>query len=134
MDIGVQIFWLFVLAIPIAAISWTFTHEEVFREVHTYLENESRGDRPLFQRKIFYLLACEFCLSHWVTILVLIVARFRLLIDDWRGYGIAFFSLAWVANHYMSFFARLRLDVKRERVEIAMTETGKRIQDESAPQ
>lgn len=126
MDIGVQIFWLFVLAIPIAAISWTFTHEEIFREVHTYLENESRGDRPLLQRKIFYLFACEFCLSHWVTILVLVVTRFRLLIDDWRGYGIAFFSLAWVANHYMSFFARLRLDMKRERVEIAMAETEQR--------
>ncbi len=132
MDIGAQIFGLFVLAIPIAAISWTITHEEVFREVHTYLVEKSRSDRPLIQRKLFYLFTCEFCLSHWVTLVVLIVTRFRLLIDDWRGYVIALFSLVWVANHYMSFFARLRLDVKRERVEIAMTETEKKKQDEAA--
>ena len=27
-----QLFWLFVLAIPIASVAWTVTHEEVFRE------------------------------------------------------------------------------------------------------
>jgi hypothetical protein len=45
-----------------------------------------------------------------------------LIFSDWRGYLIAGFSLVWVANVYMSFFARIRLDVKRERVEIASEE------------
>jgi hypothetical protein len=44
------------------------------------------------------------------------------LFDDWRGYLIGGFSLVWVANLYMSLFGRLRLDIKRERVEIAQHE------------
>ena len=38
-----------------------------------------------------------------------------------RGYLIAGFSLVWVANIYMSIFGRLRLEIKRERVEIDET-------------
>jgi len=45
-----------------------------------------------------------------------------LLFTDWRGYLISGFALVWVANVYMSFFARIRLDVKRERVEISAQE------------
>jgi hypothetical protein len=40
----------------------------------------------------------------------------------WRGYLISGFALVWVANLYMSIFARLRLDIKRERVEISAVE------------
>jgi len=32
MSIVLQLVWLFVLAIPIASIAWTITHEEIFRE------------------------------------------------------------------------------------------------------
>jgi len=44
------------------------------------------------------------------------------LFDGWRGYLVAWFSLVWIANVYMSFFARIRLDVRRERVEISAQE------------
>ena len=47
---------------------------------------------------------------------------YRLLLDDWRGVVIAFFSLVGVANMYMSLFGRLRVDIKHERVEIAVKE------------
>jgi hypothetical protein len=40
----------------------------------------------------------------------------------WRGYLISGFALVWIANIYMSIFARLRLDIKRERVEISAVE------------
>ena len=43
---------------------------------------------------------------------------YKLLLDGWRGYLLAWFALVWVANMYMSAFGRLRLDIKRERVEI----------------
>lgn len=122
MSIGLQIFGLVILAIPVAAISWTLTHENLFREFHDRVAEKSRTSPRLLQRKFFYLFTCEFCLSHWVTLAFLLFTRFRLLLDDWRGYVIAFFSLVWIANHYMSLYARLRLDVKRERVEIAKTE------------
>jgi hypothetical protein len=48
----------------------------------------------------------------------LILTRYKLLYPDWRGYLISGFSLVWVANLYMGIFGRLRLEIKRERVEI----------------
>ena len=51
---------------------------------------------------MFYIFTCEYCFSHYVTILFLLLTNFRLLYDDWRGYVVSGFSLVWVANHYMS--------------------------------
>jgi hypothetical protein len=51
-----------------------------------------------------------------VTIFFLILTRYRLLLDDWRGYLIAFFALVAVANIYMSSFSRLRQEVKSEKL------------------
>jgi hypothetical protein len=45
------------------------------------------------------------------------------MFDDWRGYLIAGFSLAWLANVYMSFFGKQRIDIRGERVEIAAIES-----------
>jgi hypothetical protein len=53
---------------------------------------------------------------------MLFIVRFRLLYVDWRGYVVAFFSLVWVANQYMSIYNRLRLDIKHEQVEIKADE------------
>jgi predicted ferric reductase len=53
---------------------------------------------------------------------VLLVARYKLLYQDWRGYLVAFFALVWVANQYMSIYNRLRLDIKHEQVEIKADE------------
>ncbi len=54
------------------------------------------------------------------------MTRFRLLYDDWRGYVIAGFSLVWLANVYMSFFGRLRLEIREDRLEIAAAESKER--------
>jgi hypothetical protein len=48
----------------------------------------------------------------------LILTGFKVLYADWRGYLIAFFSLVWVANQYMSIYNHLRLDIKHEQVQI----------------
>jgi hypothetical protein len=122
MTLGLQIIWLFVLAIPIACIAWTVTHEEVFREPRDYCLDKSRKCLRLYQRKFFYLFTCEYCFSHYVTLFFLVITRYKLLYQDWRGYLIAGFALVWVANQYMSLFGRLRLDIKRERVEIDQVE------------
>lgn len=42
--------------------------------------------------------------------------------DDWRGYLIGGFALVWIANAYMSLFARVRIDLKRERTEVSVLE------------
>ena len=115
---------LFVLALPIASIAWTVTHEEVFREPREWLERQSENGRTVLMRKFFYLFTCEFCFSHWVTLGFLVMTRYKLLFDDWRGYVISGFALVWVANIYMGFFGRLRLDIKREKVQIAAEEAA----------
>jgi len=112
-----QLVWLMVLAVPIACAAWTVTHEEVFREPREYCAERSRNADKLVVRKFFYLFTCEYCFSHYVTIFFLFVTRFRLLLDDWRGYLIAFFALVAVANVYMSSFGRLRQEVKSEKLE-----------------
>ena len=116
MDLDVQLFWLFVLAIPIACIAWTVTHEEVFREPRDYCVKRSEESKSIVVRKFFYLFTCEYCFSHYVTIFMLIITRFTLLYDDWRGYLISGFALVWVANVYMSLYAFLRIDIKKERI------------------
>lgn len=117
-----QLLWLFVLAAPVACVAWTVTHEEVFREVHEWCVKRSTSSRKLLQRKFFYLFTCEYCFSHYVAGAVVIATGYRLLIPDWRGAILGWFTLVWVANIYMSLFGRLRLDIKRERVEIKAEE------------
>jgi hypothetical protein len=41
------------------------------------------------------------------------------------------FALVWIANQYLSIYARLRLDIRRERVEIkgAEQEVKKKVQE-----
>ena len=117
-----QILWLFILALPIACVAWTVTHEEVFREPRDYCTKESVQGKTLLKRKFFYLFTCEYCFSHYVTILFLFLTDYKLLINDWRGYIIAGFSLVWIANIYMSIFGFIRQDLKKEKTEIKIME------------
>jgi len=122
MSIGEQIVFLLILALPIACIAWTVTQEEVFREPREWCKKNSEVCAALVQRKFFYLFTCEYCFSHYVTAVFLIIFRFRLLYADWRGYLLSFFALVWVANVYMNLYAHIRLDIKREKVEIKAKE------------
>ncbi len=106
------LYWLFILAIPVACIAWTVTHEEVFREPREYCVKKSRDEVSLFRRKFFYLFTCEYCFSHYVTVFILILTGYKLYLDDWRGYVLAGFSLVWIANFYMSLYNKIRIDLK----------------------
>jgi hypothetical protein len=117
-----QIAWLFILPIAIACISWTVTHEEIFREAREYAASRSQSGPNLLIRKFFYVFTCEYCFSHYVTIAFLLFTGCRLLLDDWRGSVIAFFALTGIANAYLSGYARLRVDIKAERVQIEAVE------------
>ena len=120
-----QFAYLFLLALPVACIAWTVTHEEVFREPREWCKDRSERCRPLAIRKFFYLFTCEYCFSHYVAAFFLIITRFQMLYTGWRGYLISWFALVWVANIYMSFFDRLRLDIKHENVTIATDQAVK---------
>ena len=108
---------MFLIAIPVACVAWTVTHEEVFREPREYCVERSKNCRRWYKRKFFYLFTCEYCFSHYVTAAFLIITRFKLLFPDWRGYLLALFALVWIANQYMGVFNRLRLDIKGEKIE-----------------
>ncbi|RKR83473.1 hypothetical protein BDD43_3682 [Mucilaginibacter gracilis] len=125
MALGTQIVWLFTLAIPIACIAWTVTHEEVFREPREYCVERSKAGKTIATRKFFYLFTCEYCFSHYVTVLMLIITNYTLLFDNWRGYMIAGFALVFVANVYMSLFALIRIDLKKVRLEADIDERKK---------
>ena len=122
MPIRMQLAWLFILAIPTACVAWTVTHEEVFREPREYCQRQCKQARSLYARKFFFLFTCEYCFSHYVAIVFLIIAQFKLLYADWRGYLLAFFALVWIANIYMSIYNRLRLDIKHEHIAIEAEE------------
>ncbi len=116
--LGAQFVSLLVLAIPVACVSWTVTHEEVFREPREFCKKRSEHCRRLLERKFFYLFTCEYCFSHYISAAFIWLTRYQLLFDGWRGYLISWLALVWVANIYMSIFGRLRLDIKSERIEI----------------
>ena len=121
-SLGHQVATLLILAIPIASIAWTITHEDIVREPREWCVRRSRASTRWLERKVFYVFTCEYCFSHWVTMAVLAVTHFKMLFPDWRGYAVAGFSLVWIANLYMNFFARLRLEIKEERLEVEKAE------------
>ena len=122
MEQSTQVRDLFLLALPIACIAWTITHEEVFKEPREYCVKKSQSCNKLLQRKFFYLFTCEYCFSHYVTVFFLFVSNYHLLFTDWRGYLISGFALVWIANIYMSIFGLVRVGLKKEKVEANIKE------------
>ena len=120
MDITTQLLWLLILPIPIACISWTVTHEEVFREPREYCSKKCAGSGNLYTRKFFYLFTCEYCFSHYISLFFVWITNFKLLMDNKIGYLIAVFAVVWVANIYMSLFALMRQKIKMEKSETIM--------------
>lgn len=115
-----QVAMLLLVALPVACASWTVTHEEVFREPREFCKDRSQRSRTLPARKFFYLFTCEYCFSHYVSALALLMFHLTLVYAGWRGYVIAWLALVWIANVYMSVFNLLRLDIKHENVTIAV--------------
>ncbi len=131
MTLTPQIVWLLVLAVPVACAAWTVTHEELFAEFHAWCDRQSRQRRGLLARKFFYVFTCEYCFSHYVAAVAVALTGFRLLVGGLTGLLLAWLAVVWVANVYMSLFVRLRLDIKRERVELNVEE--KRAASSTAP-
>lgn len=122
MDLSMQIRDLFLLPLAIACISWTVTHEQIFKEPRDFCIKKSEQSKSLFSRKFFYIFTCEYCFSHYVTILLLIITGYHLLFEDWRGYLIGGFALVWIANIYMSLFGFVRVGLKNEKIEADIKE------------
>ena len=122
MPLSHQVIWLFLLALPVASVAWTVTHEEIFREPREYCAYKSKEAKTIVCRKFFYLFTCEYCFSHWVSAIFLVITRYKLLYDDWRGYLIALFALVYVSNFYIGLFGHVKLEVRKNRAEIKAIE------------
>ena len=128
-----QVVWLFVLALPVASIAWTITHEEIFREPREWAEDRSRTAASVLARKFFYICTCEYCFSHYVAAGFIALTNFQLLLDGWRGYVTAWLAVVAVANLYMSLYGRLRVDIKSEGLEAKVKEQDLAIKAQVAP-
>jgi hypothetical protein len=111
-----KIHWIFILALPVSCIAWTVTKEEVFKEARNFFSTKSASSKYMLVRKFYYMLTCEYCFSHYVTLLLLLVTQYKILYPDWRGYLIAGFSIVWIANVYMSLYNIIRIDLKKEKI------------------
>jgi hypothetical protein len=122
LDRWTQLLWLGILALVVACVAWTVTHEEILREPRDWCARRAQSDRRFLVRKTFYVVTCEYCFSHWVALAVVALMRFRMLAGGWRGYVVAFFAVTAVANLYLSAFGRLRQEVRSERLQAAQRE------------
>jgi hypothetical protein len=122
MDLLTQVVQLLILAVPVAWMAWTFTKEEVFRELREFFVSHSRHGRTLAGRKLAYLFTCEYCFSHWVALGFQFLFQFKLVFNDWRGNLVAFAALVWTANVYMSLYLMVRVDIRKDRAEADQTE------------
>jgi hypothetical protein len=133
-SLSAQVVWLFLLALPVASIAWTVTHEEILREPRDWAAERSRTAASFLARKFFYICTCEYCFSHYVAAAAIAFTRYQLLLEDWRGYVVAWLALVAVANLYMSLYGRLRVDIKSEGLEVKVKEQDLATKGPSAPE
>ena len=123
-----MLFWF--LAAPVAILVRAFTTEEIAREPREYCsqrqacyrDGQRRPEASLVDRarcfllqKLFYMPTCDYCLSFWVSLAVVLIADYRISFDDWRGSALACFVVMGVANAYLALFAYLRVDIRKDR-------------------
>src|SRR6476659_8737190 len=93
-----------------------------YQIIYLFIMALTKECKGLFLRKFFYLFTCEYCFSHYITLLFLIITRYHLLYNNWRGYIVSFFALVWIANIYMSLFGLVRVGMKKEGIEAKIKE------------
>jgi hypothetical protein len=127
-----QVVWLFILALPVASVSWTLAHEEVLRELREWLALRSQTCCHWWQRKFCYMWTCEYCLSHSIAAVFVALTDYQLLQPGWRGYLVAWLALVAVANVYLSAYGRLRVEIHKDLSEIKQLEAGRPPAEERA--
>ena len=63
LTIHYQIIYLFIMALPIACIAWTVTHEEVFREPRDFCEKNQKNARACCNENSFIYLPANIALA-----------------------------------------------------------------------
>jgi len=96
---------VFALAAVASTISWTVTQEEIFKEVRDW------GRRTLHP-KLAYLLGCYFCLCHWISLGVVLLAGGPLEPGGFIGWAVAVFVVAATGNAMTAGFHVLRVTLR----------------------
>lgn len=122
---------LLLLAIPVACIAWTVTHEEIFKELREWLKrihDGGIGPSPVWPhlqrrhwserlvRKLAYMPTCEYCFSHYVALGVLGLCQasgYRTGATGVAVWLLDWLTIVWVANLYMNLHFRLRLSIRK---------------------
>lgn len=113
MDYGSQVALAALLALPVACIVWTFTQEEIFRELRDGLKAyQRRHPDSTWRKKLAYLPTCPYCLSHYVAATFIAMFNFSMLTDDWRGYVVSLFSIVLISNVYITLYNLLRVALR----------------------
>jgi len=116
MDLATQLLEAIILALPVACVAWTFTQEEVFKEVQDTLKGYQRDyAHSTWRRKLAYLPTCPYCASHYVAAVFLAMFQFKMVADDWRGYVVSLFAVVLVSNVYISVYHLLRVALRASR-------------------
>lgn len=103
---------LFLVAFVVACIAWTVTQEQIFAEPRELCKRQSVSHPRWYCRKFFYLFTCEYCFSHWVSIVAVYFSGVRIVAEGFTGNIFAFFAVVYTANFIMSVYRRLRLSIK----------------------
>lgn len=113
MGYGAQVAYALILSIPVACIAWTVTQEEVFQEFRDFLSRyRTRHRQSWWRRKLAYMPTCPYCLSHYIAAMLIVLLRFKMLADDWRGYLVSLFTLVLIANVYVTLYHMLRVGLR----------------------
>lgn len=117
-------YWLLLLPLAVACISWTVTKEELFREWRQYCQKRCCQQYPLLLCKFFYIFTCEYCFSHYVAAVAVLMSGFRLLNEGWLGFLFAWLGVVWVANVYLTIYGLLRTMLRWARARADAMERG----------
>ena len=125
-SLGGRLLTLVILAVPVACVTWTVIHEEVFREVREYFGRKSPHGQASAGAQVLLLVHLRILRpdryknarsSRWCS------RNSRSAWRGWRGCILAGFGLVWLANVYMALFgAAAHSDIKHEVREIAQVE------------
>ena len=120
-----QFIYLFIMALPIQTAFRGPLHVRKCSVNQEIIVRKNQNNANLFLRNFFIYLLAKYCFSHYIALLFLIITRYHLLYNNWRGYIVSFFALVWIANIYMSLFGLVRVGMKKEGIKQTRRWSGK---------
>lgn len=124
--LAVNLYALLLYALVVAVISRTVTQEEIFREVKEYAKDIATDPaRGWWKRKLFYPLTCQYCFSHWVAAVLVLVSGYDVTLAESMTLFSFVFSvlvLVGVANLMLVLYELITLKIQHQRRDTVLSE------------